>query len=257
MKITLKHKINFVNIQHLRFIWMAVFALGIAIGTSAQITVKAKNVPIRQILKTIEKNTDYKFFYNDDFAALDKVASLNVNNVSIDNALATLFSSSGISWEKKDKNQIVLVPEKTQEKQIQSANGQAHKISGTVTDESTGETLVGVSVFVEGTKTGVITDMNGKFTIDLPGSSSALVFSYIGYITKKASVGKQTTIKVALEQDTKKLDEVVVVGYGTQKKVNLSGAVGNVRMDDMKSRPLTNASLALQGTVAGVYALQS
>ncbi|MBV5282970.1 MAG: TonB-dependent receptor [Paludibacter sp.] len=257
MKITLKHKINFAKIQHLRFIWMAVFALGIAIGTSAQVTVKAKNVPIRQILKTIEKNTEYKFFYNDNFAALDKVASLNVNNVSIDNALTTLFTESGISWEKKDKTQIVLVPEKTQEKQIQSANGQTHKISGTVTDESTGETLVGVSVFVEGTKTGVITDMNGKFTIDAPGSSSALVFSYIGYITKKASVGKQTTIKVALEQDSKKLDEVVVVGYGTQKKVNLSGAVGNVRMDDMKSRPLTNASLALQGTVAGVYALQS
>ena len=257
MKITLKHKINFAKIQHLRFIWMAVFALGIAIGTSAQVTVKAKNVPIRQILKTIEKNTEYKFFYNDNFAALDKVASLNVNNVSIDNALTTLFTESGISWEKKDKTQIVLVPEKTQEKQIQSASGQVHKVSGTVTDESTGETLVGVSVFVEGTKTGVITDMNGKFTIDLPGSSSALVFSYIGYITKKASVGKQSIIKVALEQDTKKLDEVVVVGYGTQKKVNLSGAVGNVRMDDMKSRPLTNASLALQGTVAGVYALQS
>lgn len=257
MKITLKHKINFAKIQHLRFIWMAVFALGMAIGTSAQVTVKAKNVPIRQILKTIEKNTEYKFFYNDNFAALDKIASLNVNNVSIDNTLTTLFTSSGISWEKKDNNQIVLVPEKTQEKQIQSASGQVHKISGTVTDESTGETLVGVSVFVEGTKTGVITDMNGKFTIDAPGSSSALVFSYIGYITKKASVGKQTTIKVALEQDSKKLDEVVVVGYGTQKKVNLSGAVGNVRMDDMKSRPLTNASLALQGTVAGVYALQS
>jgi len=257
MKITLKHKINFAKIQHLRFIWMAVFALGIAIGTSAQVTVKAKNVPIRQILKTIEKNTEYKFFYNDNFAALDKVASLNVNNVSIDNALTTLFTSSGISWEKKDNNQIVLVPEKTTDKQIQSANGQTHKISGTVTDESTGETLVGVSVFIEGTKTGVITDMNGKFTIDVPSSSSALVFSYIGYITKKATIGKQSIIKVTLEQDSKKLDELVVVGYGTQKKVNLTGSVGNVRMDDMETRPLTDASMALQGTVAGVYALQS
>jgi len=257
MKITLKYKINFTKIQHLRFIWMAVFALGMTIGASAQVTVKAKNVPIRQILKTIEKNTEYKFFYNDNFAALDKVASLNVNNVSIDNALTALFTESGISWEKKDKTQIVLVPEKTSETQIQSANGQAHKVSGTVTDESTGETLVGVSVFIEGTKTGVITDMNGKFTIDLPGSSSALVFSYIGYITKKASVGKQTTIKVALEQDSKKLDEVVVVGYGTQKKVNLTGSVGNVQMSDMETRPLTDASMALQGTVAGVYALQS
>src|ERR1035437_9605789 len=139
MKITMNYKINYAKIQHLRFIWMAVFALGIAIGTSAQVTVKAKNVPIRQILKTIEKNTEYKFFYNDNFAALDKVTSLNVNNVSIDNALTALFAESGISWEKKDKTQIVLVPEKTTDKQIQSANGQTHKISGTVTDESTGE----------------------------------------------------------------------------------------------------------------------
>lgn len=256
MRITLKHKINFAKIQHLRFIWIAVFALGIAIGTSAQVTVKAKNVPIRQILKTIEKNTEYKFFYNDNFAALDKVASLNVNNVSIDNALTTLFTESGISWEKKDKTQIVLVPERTSETQIQSTSGQAHKVSGTVTDQSTGETLLGVSVFVEGTKIGVVTDLNGKFTIDAPTSSSALVFSYIGYITKKASVGKQGFLKVTLEQDTKKLDEVVVVGYGTQKKVNLTGAVASVSSAALESRPITQTSQALAGLVTGVSVSQ-
>jgi TonB-dependent starch-binding outer membrane protein SusC len=257
MKITMKYKINFAKIQHLRFIWMAVFALGIAIGTSAQVTVKAKNVPIRQILKTIEKNTEYKFFYNDNFAALDKVASLNVNNVSIDNALTALFTSSGISWEQKDKNQIVLVPSKMPDIKVQPSDGQIHRITGTITDASTGETLLGVSVVVEGTKTGVISDLNGKFAIEVPSSSSELVFSYIGYIPKKVAVGKQSIIKIALEQDSKKLDEVVVVGYGTQKKVNLTGSVGNVQMNDMETRPLTDASMALQGTVAGVYALQS
>lgn len=255
MKITLKHKINFVNIQHLRFIWMAVFALGIAIGTSAQITVKAKNVPIRQILKTIEKNTEYKFFYNDNFAALDKVASLNVNNVSIDNALTTLFTESGISWEKKDKTQIVLVPERTSETQIQSASGQTHKVSGTVTDQSTGETLLGVSVFVEGTKIGVVTDLNGKFTIDAPTSSSALVFSYIGYITKKASVGKQGFLKVTLEQDTKKLDEVVVVGYGTQKKVNLTGAIASTSGQNIAKVPTPSITNTLVGQLPGLISV--
>jgi TonB-linked outer membrane protein, SusC/RagA family len=257
MKITMKYKINFAKIQHLRLIWISIFALGIAINTFAQVTVKAKNVPIRQILKTIEKNTEYRFFYNDDFAALDKVASLNVNNVSIDNALTTLFSASGISWEKKDKSQIVLVPSKITDTKAQPADGQTHKVTGLVTDASTGETLLGVSVVVEGTKTGVISDLNGKFTIEVPSSSSELVFSYIGYIARKVAVGKQSTIKIALDQDSKKLDEVVVVGYGTQKKVNLTGAVGNVQMNDMETRPLTDASLALQGTVAGVYALQS
>lgn len=253
----MKYKTNLAKIQYLRFVWISVFSLCISISTFAQVTVKAKNVPIRQILKTIEKSTEYKFFYNDDFAALDKVTSLDVNNVSIDNALTTLFSTSGISWEKKDKNQIVLVPAKIQDMNAQPAEGQIHKITGAVTDASTGEPLLGVSIFVEGTKDGVITDINGKFTIDAPSSSSTLVFSYIGYITKKTTVGKQSSLKVALEQDTKKLDEVVVVGYGTQKKVNLTGSVGNVQMSDMETRPLTDASLALQGTVAGVYALQS
>ena len=252
----MNYKINFAKIQHLRFIWMAVFALGIAIGTSAQVTVKAKNVPIRQILKTIEKNTEFKFFYNDNFAALDKVASLNVNNVSIDNALTTLFTSSGISWEKKDNNQIVLVPEKTTEDQTQPTFGQTHKITGTVNDESTGETLLGVSVFVEGTKIGVVTDLNGKFSINVPSSSSALVFSYIGYISKKTSVGKQTSIKVTLEQDSKKLDEVVVVGYGTQKKLNLTGAVASVSSAALESRPITQTSQALAGLVSGVSVSQ-
>lgn len=205
MKITMKYKTNLAKIQYLRFVWISVFSLCISISTFAQVTVKAKNVPIRQILKTIEKSTEYKFFYNDDFAALDKVTSLDVNNVSIDNALTTLFSTSGISWEKKDKNQIVLVPAKIQDMNAQPAEGQIHKITGAVTDASTGEPLLGVSIFVEGTKDGVITDINGKFTIDAPSSSSTLVFSYIGYITKKTTVGKQSSLKVALEKTQKNL----------------------------------------------------
>ena len=255
MKITMKYKINFAKIQHIRFIWMAVFALGVAIGTSAQVTVREKNVPIRQILKTIEKNTEYKFFYNDNFTALDKVASLSVNNVSIDNALSALFSSSGISWEKKDKNQIVLVPEKTSDK-TQLSDGQTRKISGIVTDVSTGESLLGVSIFVEGTKIGVISDFNGKFTIDAPGSSSTLVFSYIGYVSKKTTVGKQNIIKIALESDQKALDEVVVVGYGTQKKVNLTGSVSSISATALESRPITQTSQALAGLVSGVTVSQ-
>lgn len=251
MKITLKHKINFVNIQHLRFIWMAVFALGIAIGTSAQITVKAKNVPIRQILKTIEKNTEYKFFYNDNFAALDKVASLNVNNVSIDNALTTLFTESGISWEKKDKTQIVLVPEKTQEKQIQSASGQVHKVSGTVKDSETGETLIGVSVIIKGTSQGVISDINGRFSLNIT-KPATLVFSSIGYITQNIQITNQDVLNVSLLPDTKKLDEVVVIGYGTQRKGDVTSSVSNVKAERFNKGAIKDIGQLVQGKVAGL-----
>lgn len=251
MKITLKHKINFVNIQHLRFIWMAVFALGIAIGTSAQITVKAKNVPIRQILKTIEKNTEYKFFYNDNFAALDKVASLNVNNVSIDNALTTLFTESGISWEKKDKTQIVLVPERTSETQIQSASGQTHKVSGTVKDSETGETLIGVSVIIKGTSQGVISDINGRFSLNIT-TPATLVFSSIGYITQNIQITNQDVLNVSLLPDTKKLDEVVVIGYGTQRKGDVTSSVSNVKAERFNKGAIKDIGQLVQGKVAGL-----
>jgi len=257
MIITKKRKTDLAGIQYLRLFWISILSLCIAVNTFAQVTVTANNVPIRQILNTIEKNTDYKFFYNDDFTALNKVASLNVNNESIDNVLTTLFSSSGISWKKKDQNQIVLVPSKTPDTNAQpSSNGQAHKITGIVTDATTGETLLGVSVFIEGTKVAVITDLNGIFSIDAPASASELVFSYIGYTTKRTMFGKQNTIKVALEQAIKGLDEIIVVGYGTQKKVNLTGSISSISTKEVENRPITQASQALAGLASGVTVSQ-
>ena len=256
MKNTMKNTTNHAGIRYLRIIRISVFFLLVAMNVFAQVTVKAKNMPIRQILTLIEKSTEYKFFYNDDFTALDKVASLNVNNVSIDKALTFLFTTSGISWEKKDKNQIVLVPEKTSNQDAPLPDGQTHKVYGVVTDATTGETLLGVSVFVEGTKIGVISDLNGRFSIEAPGSSPVLVFSYIGYVTKKAINTKQNNLKIALEQSVEGLDEVIVVGYGTQKKINLTGAVASVNSNALESRPITQASQALAGLMSGVSVSQ-
>jgi len=255
MKITMKYKINFAKIQHLRLIWISIFALGIAINTFAQVTVKAKNVPIRQILKTIEKNTEYRFFYNDDFAALDKVASLNVNNVSIDNALTTLFSASGISWEKKDKSQIVLVPSKITDTKAQPADGQTHKVTGLVTDANDGSPLIGVAVVVKGTTNGTSTDINGRYHLNAsPGST--IVFTYIG-MKKQEVIIKNEIVNARLESDSKLLDEVVSIGYGTQKKVTVTGAVVSVKGDDIKAAPTTSVTNALVGRLPGLIALNT
>lgn len=131
------------------------------------------------------------------------------------------------------------------------------KITGTIIDSITGETLAGVNIREEGTAFGCITDIKGTYNIEVPSQTSVLLFSYIGYFTQKVVVSGQAEINIKLVANMQELGEVVVVGYGIQKKVNLTGSVGNVQMDDMKSRPLTDAGLALQGTVAGVYALQS
>jgi len=124
-------------------------------------------------------------------------------------------------------------------------------VTGKVTD-SKGETLIGVNVIIKGTQQGTITDINGNFTLSVPSANSTLEFSYIGYKSQDIALNGRTTINVTLEEDTQALEEVVVVGYGTQKKVNLTGSVQNVSSDDIVKRNVSNTSIALQGLVPGV-----
>ena len=114
----------------------------------------------------------------------------------------------------------------------------------------TGEPLIGVNVAVKGTTIGIITDIDGNYTLEVP-SKSTIVFSYIGYQAQEVPVGNQSTINVTLKEDAQKLEEVVVVGYGTQKKVNLTGAVTAVSGKEMTKRPVANATTMLQGQVPG------
>ena len=110
---------------------------------------------------------------------------------------------------------------------------------------------------IKGTQNGTITDFDGNYTLKGVDGNAVLIFSFVGMKVIEVPIAGKSTISVTLEEETIGLEEVVAVGYGTQKKANLTGAVGNVQMDDLESRPLTNASLALQGTVSGVYALQN
>lgn len=128
---------------------------------------------------------------------------------------------------------------------------QTRQISGMVKDMS-GEPVIAVNVSVKGTGNGSITDLDGKFTIPNVKEKDVLVVSYIGYLTQSVSVGKQTSFIITLKEDTQALDEVVVVGYGVQKKRDLSGAVSSVKSRDITAIPTTNALEALQGKVAGL-----
>ena len=128
---------------------------------------------------------------------------------------------------------------------------QAAEVSGLVTDAQ-GEPMIGVSVMVDGTTTGTITDFDGRYTISANGNS-VLVFSYLGYRTQKINVENRSTLNVQLVEDTKALEEVVVVGYGTQRKANLTGAVGTVSVQDqLDGRPITNVGNSLQGATPGL-----
>ena len=133
---------------------------------------------------------------------------------------------------------------------------QAITVTGLVTDNE-GLPLPGVNVTIKGTSRGIATDSNGNYSIQVPDRDAVLVYSYIGYSTQEYSVGNRTTINIILSEDTQYIDEVVVVGYGTQKRVNLTGAVQNVAAAELTRRSTPNASVAIQGLVPGVSVVQS
>ena len=129
------------------------------------------------------------------------------------------------------------------------------RISGVVVDQ-TGLPVIGANVSVKGTTNGTITDMDGKFDLEVPAGAQ-LVVSYIGYITQEFAVGNKTTFQIVLKEDTQNLEEVVVVGYGVQKKVNMTGSVAAINSESLANRPVTNASTALQGMLPGVTVVQN
>ena len=133
----------------------------------------------------------------------------------------------------------------------------ANPVKGTVTDDKTNTTLIGVSVLVEGTTIGTITDVEGHFTINAPSANSVIVFSYIGYTTQKVKLNGQTNLNVSLSEDTKNLDEVVVVGYGVQKKSVVTAAISRVTAEDLNKTTPSRIEDALKGKISGVQITQS
>ena len=132
-----------------------------------------------------------------------------------------------------------------------AANPNQATVKGVVTEEGTGEALIGVTVLIKGTATGTITDIDGAYQLSA-GAEDVLVFSYIGYKSQEILVGEQTTINVVMAKETEVLDEIVVIGYGTAKKSDITGSISSVSEEDLKAQPVTSVDQALQGRAAGV-----
>jgi len=228
-----------------------------ATGVSAQVTVNANNITIGQTIHLIEQNGKYNFFYTNDLPGLDKLVSITATNQDIKTVLKKLFNDTKISYKIRDNNQIVLtVVGKGDTGSTLSVN-EPTKITGVVKDQTTGETLIGVSVTVLGTKTGVITDQNGNFSIVIPNASSVLSFSYIGYINEKLNP-KESNLEILLSQETKDLDEVVVTALGIVKKEkSLTYSTQSVKGDELTRAKDLNMINSLAGKTAGVQILKS
>lgn len=211
----------------------------------SQVTVHIQHKPIREALREIENKSPFKFFYNNELKGLDKTVSLNTSNETIDATLNQLFAGSEISYQKQDNNIILLVPKKAA-----PAQERQKKVTGMVKDEN-GEAVIGASVVVKGTSVGTITDIDGNFSLDAP-QNAVLTISYIGFLPQYLKVGNETAYNIILRENTQALDEVVVVGYGVQKKRDLTGAVSSVKMSDNPVTTVSSVSQVLAGKAAGL-----
>lgn len=213
----------------------------------SQITVDIKNQPIKDALKEIENKSSFKFFYNTDLKGLDKIVTLKTTNENIDSTLKQLFAGSEISYQKQENNIILLISKRPEG----SNQGDKKKVTGVVKDEK-GETVIGASVKVKGETLGTVTDIDGKFTLDVP-QDATLIISYVGFTNKEIKIGDKTSLDIVIEEDAKLLNEVIVVGYGTMEKRQVTSSISTVRGDDL-AQGIGGASVAtaLRGKVSGM-----
>lgn len=226
----------------------------------SKISLKGKNITIATLFKTIKKQTGLTVFYSNKLLDDTEKITVDFNQTELAEVLNSTLKSKGLSWVVKEKYivlQKAVAPAVPVDNKVDqgAVNNTRQKIGGTVTDAS-GVAMPGVGVKVKETNAGTVTDQNGRYSIEA-NSGNTLQFSYVGYAMQEILVGNQTSINVKLQSDDMDLTEVVVVGYGTQKKVNLTGAVSVVSGKDLATRPMGQTSAALQGMAPGVTVKQN
>ena len=214
--------------------------------TNDQFSIQVSQVSIKTVFDQIEAESDYVFFYPADLDLSQKV-DIHIKKGSIKQTMDMLLRDTDLTYIVSGK-EIYVKEKKTASAPAASQQQAGFRVQGVVTSP-TGEPLIGVNVQVQGGKGGTITDVNGTYVIQVPDREATLIFSYIGYAPQEKAVKGQNVINVMLTEDAALLDEVVVVGYGTQKRANLSGAVETVTAQELSSRATNNVGLALQGLV--------
>lgn len=219
-------------------------------GWAQKVSLDFKNTKTEKVLASIKSQTGMALVFSDQVVDVNRPVTIQVKDCQLEEALSKLMAGTKVAYEIKN-NKIYLI-----ERKEQTTPSKKRKISGMVTD-ATGEAIIGANVIEKGiSANGVITNIDGEFTLDVDANAD-LVISYIGYLTQDVSTKGKNSFKVMLKEDTQTLDEVVVVGFGTQKKVNLTGSVGVVTAEELQERPVSNLSQALQGIVPGLQISQT
>lgn len=238
-------------------VFLSLCSLGVsyASGLYAQgvtVNIEAKNETVAEILKDIEAQSGYDFFYNNKLVNVNRRVSVSSKKGDIFDVLNQVFDGTNVTYSVLDKK-IVLSTKEIDSRVTSSSSQQSsrHTVKGKVVDAN-GEPIIGATIVEVGTTNGTVTDFDGNFTLNVSDTNAKLDISYIGYKKVVLSATSKSLSNIVLKEDTEVLDEVVVVGYGTQKKVNLTGAVSQVTEEVFQSRPVQNVSQALQGLVPGM-----
>lgn len=220
-------------------------------GQAKTFTVSLKNVTLKEVISYVEKNSQYVFFFKPEVINQSTQISVSLKNATVKQLLDKVSEQANIVYEMKER-QIVLKEKKVSE---QSVSQKKRLLQGLVKDEQ-GNLIIGASIQLKNTGTGVITDLDGLFQIQVTDKNSVIVISYIGYVTQEISVGDRSSITVQLKEDTKSLEEVVVTAFGaTQKKETMVGSIQQVRPAELKV-PSSSLSTSFAGRMAGVIAIQ-
>ncbi|MGE5393540.1 MAG: TonB-dependent receptor [Candidatus Saccharibacteria bacterium] len=214
---------------------------------------KMTNASMIDVFEKIEAQSEFRFFYDNSQVDLKQNVTVNLTDRKIEDILDELFKNTNITYEVMDRHILI-----TSKGTATSAVTQdATRVRGKVTSEVDRQSLPGVSVIVKGTTVGVITDAEGNYSINVPQGGKVLVFSFIGMAPKEVTIGDQSVINVSLAENVVSVDEVVVIGYGTVKKSDLTGSVAVVSTKELTKNPAPSASAALQGKAPGVLVMQS
>lgn len=228
---------------------------GNSYSQATTLSLELKNKTVREVFYEIEKNSEYIFLYNRETLDPERVVSIRAEKETISNVLDKLFEGTDNTYKVSDRQVYISKEEKRAQVVIAEPEQQQKRaIRGTIIDQD-GEPIIGANVIEKGTTNGTVTDIDGKFSLHVE-ENAVLQISYIGYLTQEVSTAGRSSLEVTLEEDAKSLEELVVVGYGVQKKVNLTGSVASVSGNELSKRLVGQTSMALQGALPGVTITQ-
>jgi len=224
---------------------------GNANSPDSKVTLEARNVAIRTVLQEIEEKTDYLFLYNQDEIDLDRLVTVKANNDDVSTVLAALFRDTDVK-PVIERNSIVLMKESSYRPIARKQQQNGKRITGVVSDHN-GEPVAGANILEKGSANGTVTNADGGFSLTV-SDNALLQVSYIGYITREITISAQNAhYVIELAEDLQTLDEVVVVGYGSMRRSDITGSVATVKVDDLIAQPTSDLSGMLKGKVAGLY----